>query len=144
MCCCWGLLVFYVFHKCAAQYFSSKVFLWIQPPPSASSWSCVCVCVGVLKGSLCDEQVLVGEKFYLFLQQVVPGEAPILKMITSVPITSARLSPRSVGTSKLAARINTLHVGNRGSFNRWALLTHLHPSIFNKFNPQRRRDLNSN
>ena len=54
---------------------------------------CVCVCVGVLKGSLSDEQVLVGEKFYLFLQQVVPGEAPILKMITSVPITSARLSP---------------------------------------------------
>jgi hypothetical protein len=47
----------------------------------------------VLKGRLNDEQVLVGEKFYLFLQQVVPGDAPILKMITSVPITSARLSP---------------------------------------------------
>ena len=26
--------------------------------------------------------------------------------------------PRSVGASKLAARINTLHEGNRGSFNR--------------------------
>ena len=57
---------------------------------------CVCGgvlgCVGVLKGRLNDKQVLVGEKFYLFLQQVVPGDAPILKMITSVPITSGRLS----------------------------------------------------
>jgi hypothetical protein len=49
--------------------------------------------VGVLKGRLNEEKVLVGEKFYLFLQQVVPGDAPILKMITSVPITSACLSP---------------------------------------------------
>jgi len=56
-------------------------------------WVCVWVCVGVLKRRLSEDQVLLGEKFYLFLQQVVPGDAPILKMITSVPIKSAHHSP---------------------------------------------------
>jgi hypothetical protein len=51
------------------------------------------VFVCVLRVRLNNEQVSVGEKFCLFLQQVVSGDAPILKMIASIPITSVRLRP---------------------------------------------------
>ena len=159
---CWRLLAFYLFNKCASHYFSRKVclFLWIQPLPCVSScrrlcvcvcvcggggvWVCVCVCVCV-----CAKTKTVRRRSFSS-RKVLPisaaGGAWRCPNIENDHISTNKKCPpfpRSVGTSNLAARINTLHVGNRGSFSRWTLLN-WHLNISNKINPQRIRGLDSN